>query len=151
MAKERGHYKLNQELIQRAARLTALGWSRSAVAEACGVNAATLWEWLQNAETDQATELEAELSKAIQEAAAAGEERLAAKIADGDTRDAQWLLTHSALWRDRWSDAAATRREVQRQLTEVVAAIESAAIPAEHREAVLLAIAARGLNGAAAQ
>jgi transcriptional regulator with XRE-family HTH domain len=146
MAKERGHYKLSSDLIERAARLTALGWSRAAVAEACGVGVSTLWEWLQNAETDQATELEVELLKAIQEAGSAGEERLAAKIADGDTRDAQWLLTHSALWRDRWSDAAATRREVYKALTGVVQVIQQSDLTPEQQDRLIMRMQAAGIG-----
>jgi hypothetical protein len=146
MAKERGHYKLNQELIQRAARLTALGWSRTAVAEACGVTPETFRFWLENAQGDEPTELELSLSAAIQEAGAAGEERLAAKIADGDTRDAQWLLTHSALWRDRWSDAAATRREVYKALTGVVQVIQQSDLTPEQQDRLIMRMQAAGIG-----
>ena len=41
MAKERGHYKLNANLIEKAARLAALGWSQRNIAEACGVDDST--------------------------------------------------------------------------------------------------------------
>jgi hypothetical protein len=146
MAKERGHYKLNQELIQRAARLTALGWSSVAVAEACGVDESTMRMWLSNAKTDQATEQESALLAAIQEAAVAGEERLAAKIAEGDTRDAQWLLTHSALWRDRWSDAAATRREVYKALTGVVQVIQQSDLTPEQQDRLIMRMQAAGIG-----
>lgn len=39
-----------------------------------------------------------------------GEAAMVSKIAQGDTRDAQWLLTHSPRWRNTWSDGAAVRR-----------------------------------------
>lgn len=146
MAKERGHYKLNQELIQRAARLTALGWSCNAVADACGVSYSAFRQWLDNAEGDEPTELESALLAAIQEAGAAGEERLAAKIADGDTRDAQWLLTHSALWRDRWSDAAATRREVYKALTGVVQVIQQSDLTPEQQDRLIMRMQAAGIG-----
>jgi hypothetical protein len=146
MAKERGHYKLNQELIQRAARLTALGWSCNAVADACGVSYSAFRQWLDNAQGDDPTELELALLAAIQEAGSAGEERLAAKIADGDTRDAQWLLTHSALWRDRWSDAAATRREVYKALTGVVQVIQQSDLTPEQQDRLIMRMQAAGIG-----
>ena len=148
MAKERGHYKLNQDLIKKAGRLAALGWSQKAMAEACGVSEYSFCEWLNNARGDSPTKLEAQLSQAIQDAATAGEESLAAKIRDGDTRDAQWLLTHSARWRDRWSDAAATRREVNNVLTSVVQIIQQSELTQEQREHLLLQMHAAGLGAA---
>jgi transcriptional regulator with XRE-family HTH domain len=149
MAKERGHYKLNANLIEKAARLAALGWSQRNIAEACGVDDSTFRMWISNADTAEATELESALLAAIQEAAAAGEEALAAKIANGDTRDAQWLLTHSARWRDRWSDAAATRREVLNTLTTVVQVIQQSDLTPEQQDQLLLRMQAAGLGALA--
>jgi transcriptional regulator with XRE-family HTH domain len=149
MAKERGHYKLNANLIEKAARLAALGWSQRNIAEACGVDDSTFRMWISNADTAEATELESALLAAIQEAAAAGEEALAAKIAKGDTRDAQWLLTHSARWRDRWSDAAATRREVLNTLTTVVQVIQQSDLTPEQQDQLLLRMQAAGLGAVA--
>lgn len=146
MAKERGHYKLNQDLIKKAGRLAALGWSQKAIAEACGVSETAFCIWLNNATGDKPTDLELKLLKAIQEAATAGEQALVAKIADGDTRDAQWLLTHSARWRDRWSDAAATRREVNNVLTNVVQIIQQSELTQEQRDHLLLQMHAAGLG-----
>jgi transcriptional regulator with XRE-family HTH domain len=149
MAKERGHYKLNANLIEKAARLAALGWSQRNIAEACGVDDSTFRMWISNADTAEATELESALLAAIQEAAVAGEEALAAKIANGDTRDAQWLLTHSARWRDRWSDAAATRREVLNTLTTVVQVIQQSDLTPEQQDQLLLRMQAAGLGALA--
>lgn len=146
MAKERGHYKLNQDLIKKAGRLAALGWSQKAIAEACGVTDEIFRIWLNNAQGDSPTQLELGLFGAIQEALTAGEESLVAKIRDGDTRDAQWLLTHSARWRDRWSDAAATRREVNNVLTSVVQIIQQSELTQEQRDHLLLQMHAAGLG-----
>ena len=146
MAKERGHYKLNQELIKKAGRLAALGWSQKAIAEACGVDESTFRMWIANAESTSPTKHESALLAAIQEAATAGEQALVAKIADGDTRDAQWLLTHSARWRDRWSDAAATRREVNNVLTNVVQIIQQCELTPEQQEQIFLRMQAAGLG-----
>jgi hypothetical protein len=148
MAKERGHYKLNAALIEKAAELAALGWSHKAIAEACSVSEQQFCEWLGNARGPEPTELEAELSVAIQEASLSGERRLVAKIADGDTRDAQWLLTHSVRWRDRWSDAAATRREVMNTLAAVVQVVQQSDLTPEQQDHLLLRMQAAGLASA---
>ena len=148
MAKERGHYKLNQDLIKKAGRLAALGWLQKAVAEACGVSETAFCIWLNNATGDKPTDLELKLLKAIQEAATAGEQALVAKIADGDTRDAQWLLTHSARWRDRWSDAAATRRKVNNTLATVVQVIQQSDLTPDQQDQILLRMQAAGFGAA---
>jgi transcriptional regulator with XRE-family HTH domain len=149
MKKERGHYKLNAQLIEKAGRLAALGWSQKAIAEACAVSEQQFSEWINNGRGPDSTELEAELSVAIQEAATAGEISLVAKIKDGDTRDAQWLLTHSPRWRERWSDAAATRREVTNTLTTVVQIIQQSELTPEQQDRLLLQMQAAGLGAAA--
>ena len=145
MAKERGHYKLNASLIERAGKLAALGWSQRAIAEACNVSEFQFSEWLNSSSP---TELESQLSQAIQDAATAGEEALVAKIAQGDTRDAQWLLTHSARWRDRWSDAAATRRELNNLLAAVVQVVQQSELTPEQQDHLLLRMQAAGLGSA---
>lgn len=146
MAKERGHYKLNANLIEKAGKLAALGWSQRAIAEACGVTEEIFCIWLGNAKGDSPTELELQLFQAIQDAATAGEEALVAKIAQGDTRDAQWLLTHSARWRERWSDAAATRRELNNLLAAVVQVVQQSELTPEQQDHLLLRMQAAGLG-----
>jgi transcriptional regulator with XRE-family HTH domain len=146
MKKERGHYKLNDQLIEKAARLAALGWSQRAMAEACGVTEEIFCKWLANGRGNAPTQLELQLLQAIQDALTTGEEALAAKIANGDTRDAQWLLTHSARWRDRWSDAAATRREVMNTLNTVVQVIQQSDLSPEQQDHILLRMQAAGLG-----
>lgn len=110
MATQRSHYKLNSDLIARAARLAALGWSQKAIAEACGVAEETFSRWLSAGASEDASEAESQLCQAIHEAYVEGEAAMVSKIAQGDTRDAQWLLTHSPRWRNTWSDGAAVRR-----------------------------------------
>lgn len=146
MAKERGHYILDKALIKKAARLAALGWSQRAIAQACNVAEETFCRWLKAGRLESGTDLERQLCQSIQEALTAGEENLVAKIRDGDTRDAQWLLTHSARWRDRWSDAAATRREVNNVLTNVVQIIQQSELTQEQRDHLLLQMHAAGLG-----
>lgn len=149
MATQRGHRKLNQDLIAKAARYAALGWSQRSIAEACGVSEQQFCEWLGNAKKEDATELEVELSEAIQEAALTGEEALVRKIAEGDNRDAQWLLTHSPRWRNTWSDAAALRREVGSVLATVVQVVQQSDLTPEQQDHLLLRMQAAGLGAPA--
>jgi transcriptional regulator with XRE-family HTH domain len=149
MKKQRGHYKLNAALIKKAAKYAALGFSQKAIAEACGVDESTFRMWMSNANSPDATSSELALLAAIHEASTAGEERLAAKIAEGDTRDAQWLLTHSARWRDSWSDAAATRREINNALSTVVQVIQQSDLTPEQQNHLLLRMQAAGLGAPA--
>lgn len=146
MAAQRGHRKLNAQLIAKAKRYAALGWSQKAISEACAVSEQQFSGWLSSARGESPTELEVELSEAIQEAALKGEENLVAKITDGDTRDAQWLLTHSARWRDRWSDAAAERRAVQQALGTVVQVIQASGLNPDQQDQLLLRMQAAGLG-----
>lgn len=148
MAKERGHYILDEALIEKATRLASLGWSQRAISEACSVAEETFCRWLKAGRSQAATDLERQLCQGIQEALTAGEEKLVAKIAGGDTRDAQWLLTHSARWRDRWSDAAATRREVNNTLATVVQVIQQSDLTPDQQDQILLRMQAAGLGAA---
>ena len=143
---QRTHRKLNEHLIAKAARLARLGWSQRAMSEACGVSEDAFSMWLKNAQGDDPTDLEVGLFRAIQDAALDGEESLVAKITDGDTRDAQWLLTHSAQWRDRWSDAAAERRAVQKTLGTVVQVIQASGLNPDQQDQLLLRMQAAGLG-----
>lgn len=149
MKKQRGHYKLNAALIKKAAKYAALGFSQRAIAQACGVSEDIFSIWLNNACGDNPTPSELGLFRAMQEASIAGEEALVAKITDGDTRDAQWLLTHSARWRDRWSDAAATRREINNALSTVVQVIQQSDLTPEQQNHLLLRMQAAGLGAPA--
>jgi hypothetical protein len=148
MAKERGHYKLNAALIEKAGRLAALGWPYKDIAEACGVSYEALHFWLVNAKGESPTELELQLLHVMQEALWAGAEQQVAKIAAGDTKDAQWLLTHSPRWRETWSDAAATRREVMNTLAAVVQVVQQSDLTPEQQDHLLLRMQAAGLASA---
>lgn len=139
--------KLSSDAPARARELAAMGMPLGAIAEALGIHRSTLHRW----RTEAAAEgLERDLSDAIhdghQEGEAALLERLHRAAADGDTRAAQWLLTHAPAWRDRWSDAAATRRAVADTLREVVAVLMASDLPAEQIDRLLLLMQARGLS-----
>lgn len=139
--------KLSPEAPARARELAALGLPLGAIAEALGIHRSTLHRW----RTEAAAEgLERDLSDAIHDGHQQGEtalvQRLHRAAAEGDTRAAQWLLTHAPAWRDRWSDAAATRRAVADTLREVVGVLMGSDLPPEQIERLLLALQARGLG-----
>jgi hypothetical protein len=148
MAKERGHYKLNAALIEKAGRLAALGWPYKDIAEACGVSYEALYLWLANAKGEHPTELELQLLQVMQEALWSGAEQQVAKIAAGDTKDAQWLLTHSPRWRETWSDAAHVRREVNNVLATVAQVVQQSDLTPEQQDHLLLRMQAAGLGTA---
>lgn len=140
--------KLTPELIPRARELAALGLPLVAIAEACGVHRATIHRWRTEAGPEG---LERDLCNAIHEGHRQGEEALVQSLfaaADrGDTRAAQWLLTHARAWRNNWSDAAALRRELNALLKEVVEAIRACdALTPDQRHRLFLTMQARGIG-----
>lgn len=143
--------KLSPALIPRARKLAALGLPLAAVAEGCGISRQTLHRWRTEAAADG---LERDLSDAIEEGHVAGElallRRLHRAAADGDTKAAQWLLTHAPRWRETWSDAAAERRTERRTMALVLQALAAADLPAETETRVLLQLQAHGLGGTVA-
>jgi transposase-like protein len=143
--------EITPAMIARAEELAAEGLPQSSIAAGLGVSHATFYKWVDLAKTGTGDDSHVEFLDAIQRGTLRGEQQLLgfirAKAAEGESRDAQWLLTHSPRWRNTWSDAAATRREVQRTVSEVVAAIEATpGLPVEQRRAVLLSLAARGIG-----
>jgi transposase-like protein len=143
--------EITPAMIARAEELAAEGLPQSSIAAGLGVSHATFYKWVDLAKTGAGDDTHAAFLDAIQRGTLRGEQQLLgfirAKAAEGESRDAQWLLTHSPRWRNTWSDAAATRRELQRTMTEVVAAIESApGLTDDQRRTVLLSISARGIN-----
>lgn len=134
--------KLIPELIPKARELAALGLPLASIAAALGIHRCTLTEWRA-----EEPDLAAAIDAGRQEGEAALVQNLLQAARQGDTRAATWLLTHSPAWRDGWSDAAAVRREVERTMAQVVAAIEGcSALTVEHRRALFLALAARGVG-----
>jgi transposase-like protein len=139
--------KLSPDAPARARELAAMGLPLGAIAEALGIHRSTLHRWRSEAASEG---LERDLSDAIHDGHLEGEaallERLHRAAAGGDTRAAQWLLTHAPAWRDRWSDAAATRRAVADTLREVVAVLTASDLPPDQIDRLLLAMQARGLG-----
>jgi hypothetical protein len=143
------HRILSAELIARAGELAALGLPIPSVAEACGVSPSGFRAWMKRARDGEGTALEVALLEQIQAGQVEAEQTLLLRVLSSsreDWRAAAWCLTHHPRHRDQWSDAAATRREVQRVLGQVVVAIESCRLPEEQKQEVLLSLAARGIG-----
>jgi hypothetical protein len=140
--------KLTEELIAKARDLAASGAPDKTLAAACGVSISAWESWLRNARSGKGSDLEIRFLGAIREGRAEGELIHVQRLHKGDSKDSQWLLTHSPYWRDTWSDASAIRRANQRQMEIVVSAIEaSQSLTAEQKQEVLLQLQARGLGG----
>ncbi|NBW39311.1 MAG: hypothetical protein EBR30_30680 [Cytophagia bacterium] len=147
MKPARRHYKLNDAVIKKVRFLCEYGAPLEHIAPAVGVTYESIRQWLANAKGPDPTDLEIALSVAINEGRAAGGLRLASKIAEsadaGDTRDAQWLLTHSPAFRRHYSDNAAVTRAFSDGVQACVAAVQAAGLTPEQERAVLLQISAR--------
>ena len=147
MKPARRHYKLNDAVIKKVRFLCEYGAPLEHIAPAVGVTYESIRQWLANAKGPDPTDLEIALSVAINEGRAAGGLRLASKIAEsadaGDTRDAQWLLTHSPAFRRHYSDNAAVTRAFSDGVQACVAAVQAVGLTPEQERAVLLQISAR--------
>jgi len=140
----RKHYKLNYELIEKVRILSEFGGPLEHIAAAVGVSYRAINEWIANAKTDKGTQLEILLLQAIDEGRAKGGMRLAniiAKAADeGNTRDAQWMLTHSPAFRNHYSDNAAIVRARQEGIELAVQALAESELSPEQERDLLLRI-----------
>jgi hypothetical protein len=140
--------KLTPELIAKVRDLVPSGAPDKTIAAACGITHQAWCLWLKRARDGVGDELERELFEAVQQGRAQGELTHIQKIFAGDSKDSQWLLTHSPHWRHNWSDNAAAQRAVQRQMDGVVAAIESTqSLSTEQKHDLVLQLQARGLGG----
>jgi hypothetical protein len=143
----RQYRKLDAQLIKKVRFLSEYGAPIEHIASAVGVSHQCMWGWLKAAKGPDPSQLELDLLEAINEGRAAGGLRLASKIAEsadaGDTRDAQWLLTHSPAFRRHYSDNAAVTRAFSDGVQACVAAVQAAGLTPEQERAVLLQISAR--------
>jgi len=144
----RGHYKLDEELIQKVYTLAGMGLPNKSIAAGVGVSYRVLHQWLSNAQTDDATPEELQLFQAMRQGALAGEATLISRLhrqAESDPKCSTWLLSHSPKWRDQWSDSAQVRRELNKLAGIVVLALEQTeSLTPEQRREVLLRIQAQG-------
>jgi hypothetical protein len=140
----RKHYKLNYDLIEKVRILAEFGGPLEHIAAAVGVSYESIRQWLLNAKSNNASQMEIALSAAIDEGRAKGGMRLTniiAKAADeGSTRDAQWMLTHSPAFRKHYSDNAAILRAKQEGIELAVQALAESELPPEQERNLLLRI-----------
>lgn len=147
MKPARRHYKLNADVIKKVRFLCEFGAPLEHIAPAVGVTYESFRQWLANAKGPNPTDEELAFSAAIHEGRAAGSLRFVSKIAEaadnGDTRDAQWLLTHAPAYRRHYSDNAAVTRAFSDGVQAAVAGLQAAGLTPEQERAVLLQISAR--------
>jgi transposase-like protein len=141
-------------MIPLAQELAAEGFSMATIAARLGVGRSTVWDWLQTARSGKGNDLQNRFLDAIQSGAGNVEKKclgaLARALASEECRDstpaATWMLTHHPLIRDSWSDAAATRREIDRVLGQVAKGILESRLPDDQKAAVMLSIRAQGVH-----
>jgi len=137
---------LTPELVEIAGEIAEAGGAVPTIARACNVSVRTIDNWLKVARDGNGNELQNAFLQAIQSGTVLAERRAIKKILDAeDPRNAQWFLTHHPMLRDTWSDAAAERRAATTVLTAVVKALDTAGLPPDQRQSVLLNIQAQGL------
>jgi hypothetical protein len=144
---QRRHYKLNEDIISKVRVLAEYGAPVEHIAPAVGVSDSALRLWLANAKGDNPTEEEMALLAAFNEGRSAGGMRLIAKIAEsasnGDTKDAQWMLTHAPAFRRHYSDNAAVTRALREGIDMAVQAMAEAGLTPELERNLLLRIQAK--------
>jgi hypothetical protein len=145
--------KLTPEAVEIAARLSAQGCSIPTIAQEIGVHKVSIYNWIKDGE-EARSDLARQFLYAIQSGAGKVEQTclnaLARALHSEECRDstpaAQWMLTHHPKLRDRWSDAAATRREVDRVIGMVATGVANSGLTPEQKQAVLLSIRASGVG-----
>jgi transposase-like protein len=138
---------LTPQLIEVAEEAAAAGGALSTIAAACGVHTETVENWLKAHRNGKGTELHEAFFAAVQRGQHQAELRAVRKICEfADSRDAQWWLTHNPRTRETWSDAAATRREIDRVLGQVAKGILESRLPDDQKAAVMLSIRAQGIQ-----
>ena len=147
MKPRRRHYKLNAEVIEKVRCLAEYGAALEHIAPAVGVSYDALRMWIRNAKGDDPTEEEILLLTALNEGRAAGAHKFINIITncaqEGDTKSAQWMLTHSPAYRRQYSDnAAATRAKIE-GIEAAVSAIAEAGLNPEQERTILLRIQAK--------
>lgn len=141
---------LTAEHVQTAYSVSKQGGALATVARACGTPLRTVQGWIEKAKGGSGSELHDAFWRAIQDGRHLAEMRAIGIITGSeDPRDAQWWLTHNPTTRDTWSDAAATRREVQAVLSTVVQTIQASDLTPEQQDHLLLRMQAAGLGAPA--
>lgn len=144
---------LTPELVEEAARLAADGLPVSSIATGLGISERTIQRWMKEAEDAEDDSLHFQFRRVIHRAYdRIGSEHLRnlrEQSANGSTHAATWWLTHHPRFRDQFSDAAATRREVASTLATVVQVVQQSDLTPEQQDHLLLRMQAAGLGSAA--
>ena len=142
--------KLTEELIADIEKLCARGLPDSMVRAVADVSDRTWRRWLEDAETAEPDSLLYRFRRATQSGVAKVNNRylgyLHEQAENGNVNAITWYLTHHPKLREVWSDAAATRREVQATLQAVVQAIQASDLTPEQQDHLLLRMQAAGLG-----
>lgn len=145
--------KLTEELLADIEKLCARGLPDSMVRAVADVSDRTWRRWLEDAETAEPDSLLYRFRRATQSGVAKVNNRylgyLHEQAENGNVNAITWYLTHHPKLREVWSDAAATRREVQATLQAVVQAIQASDLTPEQQDHLLLRMQAAGLGAAA--
>jgi hypothetical protein len=144
--------KLTPELVEQACTLAKQGLPIGMICQQIGISDRSAYRWLKDAEESPDDSLEARFCRAIHESGAklvkTQLNNLHFQAENGSTQAATWLLTHHPAAREHFSDAAATRREVQAVLLTVVQTIQGSDLTPEQQDHLLLRMQAAGLGAA---
>lgn len=142
--------KLTPELIEEVARYASRGLPEAMIRQIVNVSDTTWRAWVKEAESPDPPELNTRFLRAIQEGppkivdAYLGS--LHNQATQGSVPAITWLLTHHPKFRDHFSDAAATRRELQKAMCSVAQIIESSSLSPEQRLELFTRLGAVGLE-----
>jgi hypothetical protein len=141
---------LTDELIVKVKQMADLGLPHALMPSRIGVPITTWKRWIkQGRDSDESTNegrLWAVINKGASKIAESYLQSLHGQAENGNVNAITWLLTHHPITRDQFSDAAAERRAIQRTLSTVVAAIDSADLADDQRTRLLLTMQAQGLG-----
>lgn len=145
--------KLTKNAVEIAARLSAKGCSVPTIAQEIGVDKVSVYAWIKKGE-ERFSDLHVQFLNAIHSGTGKVEQTclnaLAKALHSDECRDstpaAQWMLTHHPRLRDRWSDAAATRREVDKVLSGVAKGLAECGLNPDQQQAAILAMRANGVG-----
>lgn len=127
-----------------------LGLPHALMPSRLGVPSSTWERWVKKGrESDESTNegrLWGIINRGASKIAESYLQSLHGQAETGNVNAITWLLTHHPILRDQFSDAAATRREVQATLQAVVQAIQASDLTPEQQDHLLLRMQAAGLG-----
>lgn len=144
---------LTDEVLAKVQQMADLGLPHGLMPSRLGVPGSTWDRWIKKGRESDGSTNEGKLWGIINRGASKLAESylqsLHGQAEIGNINAITWLLTHHPILRDQFSDAAATRREVQATLQTVVQAIQGSDLTPEQKDHLLLRMQAAGLGAAA--